>query len=135
MSPRFVGAQASCATRHSPDCPGAIGWWSLHELILASSLLFVAALVVGVVVPSARAWTLWRTFRRFRRTLNQAAVDMTSEIDRVTAHAASVGEHTVRLTGAVERLTQRLAEAQVLARAAATAWRPLAKARAFVPGK
>jgi hypothetical protein len=107
----------------------------LHALILASSLLFAAALVVGVGVLAARAWTLWRTFRRFRRTLERAISDTTAAIERVSARAADAGEHAKQLVGAQEHLGNTLAEAQILVRAAAAAWRPLAQVRAFLPSK
>ena len=107
----------------------------LHPLILVSLLVFVAALVVGVVVLAARAWTLWRTFRRFRRILERSVSDTNATLERVSVRVADAGEHAKQLVGAQERLRTTLTEAQILARAAAAAWHPLAQVRAFLPSK
>src|ERR1700722_8718056 len=107
----------------------------LHALILASSLLFATALVVGVGVLAVRAWTLWRTFRRFRRTLERAVADTTATIERVSVRVADAGEHAKQLVGAQEHLRTTLAEAQILVRTAAAAWRPIAQVRAYLPSK
>jgi hypothetical protein len=108
---------------------------ALHPLILASIVVFAAAVIGGLVAVLVRALRLWRTFKAFRRLLDDATADTAARVARDEGRLAGPGNNTHQLELALARLRVSVSRAAVLGRAAASAWSLVTRIRAVVPSK
>ena len=100
-----------------------------------AAVFLVAALAVSTTLLVVRGLSAWRTFKSFSRRSSAALDEVTTAAGAAEAHAVRLGEGSERLTSAVQRLQQSLAELSLLRAAAAEARAPIARARGAVPRK
>ena len=99
-----------------------------------------AAFLVAAVVGSAgyaglRGWRLWLAFRRTSERAGDAVTELTDKAAAVEEHAVAIAGNAEKLTVAVARLQEALAELAVLRAAAQEAKEPLDALRGLVPTK
>jgi hypothetical protein len=95
----------------------------------------VVALVASPAYAGARAWRLWRAFRRTSRRATDALGRVSASAAAAEAHAVALSSGTERLAAAAGRLRQALDELEVIRAAAAEPRALLASIRGTVPRK
>jgi hypothetical protein len=76
--------------------------------------VFVVAVVAGIAVAAVRGLALWRTFKRFRRTVLAGAEEMNRRVALLQRRADSLPAKAERLDEARASLEHSLAEVRVI---------------------
>ncbi len=102
-------------------------WISLGFLVLAG--------LGSLGYAGVRGWRLWKRFRATSRSVSAALSSVTSSAESAEQHAVALSGGGERLTTAIGRLQEALAELAVIRSAAGEAQAALASVRGLVPRK
>jgi hypothetical protein len=107
----------------------------LPTFVLVSLLVFLAAIVAGLLILALRALALWRTLRLVRETLAAAAALTTGRFAETERRLGEASALAPELARAATRLQGSTGQALALLRAATATFALLGHARALLPSK
>jgi hypothetical protein len=101
--------------------------------VAVALIVFGVSIVGGGAYAAVKGLRAWRAFRRFRRTAETAMAHVTEVLAELERRTAAVDEHVARLERAKTQLQQTLAEARIVAGAAAEVYASYRRVRMFIP--
>jgi hypothetical protein len=100
------------------------------------ALLFLVVAILGSIAYAAlRAWRLFKTFRSTMSRAGDALGGVTDKATEAERHASALSTNAERLTHALDRLQEALAELAILRTAYGEARSAFASVRGFAPRK
>lgn len=107
----------------------------MQPIVWIPLTVFGVAVAGGLAAAGLQGLAAWRAFRRFRRGLGQALLELTRRLAQAEARLGGAGAKAAELERARVRLQTSLSTAAVLTAAAGEAWELYGRVRGIVPRK
>jgi hypothetical protein len=104
-------------------------------LVWAALAFVVSVMVLGGWYVTRQGLAFWRTLKAFTALLGRASDVLALRADEASAKAGAAGAAVERVTDSVERLSQSLAYARIVAGAGGGAWSSVSALRGRMPRK
>jgi hypothetical protein len=105
----------------------------VHHAVGISFLVFVVAILAGLLAAGLRGLSAWRALKSFKSTTADAMLETAVLIEQLEARTAGAEGRAARIAQAQAELKRSLAEAAVIGEAAGEVWALVERTRRLVP--
>jgi hypothetical protein len=105
----------------------------MHHAVGISLLVFVVAILAGLLAAGLRGLAAWRALKSFKGTTADAMLETAVLIERLEARTAGSSGRAARISQAQAELQRSLAEAAIIGAAAGEVWDLVERTRRLVP--